>query len=652
MKKSDGLDPTVAGLIGRVFPWGTRSDDSSDLSLVPNWPPDLFGVTAALLETSGAYHHIVAGRAPPNIDEGMVVSIDQASLREWDRLAAAWATTPSLLARSSEDGTRTLDVPLGIQELWEALLARGDHPVFVWGRDEPAPDWWKIAYALFVIADECCVDAGYLATTVAEPAPGAPTPTSMQTIRRPTWIARTLDASLQRTLTDGTNIESPNGGKGKLIEVETGAVTIAAMIDPDVLCVQPKARTPKMGCTMRTLSHNLAKLPPRGVVQAHWQRFPAEHIETTATDLNLLVVPLPFHIEPDWFETEKVEIQPYVEEDWGWFELKQKWIVVCPDEPDDVTTFGRYNTTRVITALLLECRRKNTRVDGIILPEYALSTESHEELVTVLASAEPFRGVEFLVAGSSLPSVKKEKWREHKRMSNTAVVTCFEKDGTDPERHVYTSRRDKHHRWRLDGAQIESYALGLSDQFDPNKFYWEEIDLPRRQVHTHVFRRTSIFATLICEDLARSDPCHELVRALGPNLIFALLMDGPQLQTRWPARYATALADDPGSSVLTVTSRALLARSNGTAVHPPSWVVALWKDDSGRTREIPCPPGTHAVVISLVGQTIRDRTLDGRRNSETCSWQFRYHRAVALRSPHHPAFAVILGEATNTPPCV
>jgi hypothetical protein len=56
------------------------------------------------------------------------------------------------------------------------------------------------------------------------------------------------------------------------------------------------------------------------------------------------------------------------------------------------------------------------------------------------------------------------------------------------------------------------------------------------------------------EDLARPDPVGDLVRSVGPNLVIALLMDGPQLRARWSGRYAMSLADDPGSFVLSVTS--------------------------------------------------------------------------------------------------
>ena len=60
---------------------------------------------------------------------------------------------------------------------------------------------------------------------------------------------------------------------------------------------------------------------------------------------------------------------------------------------------------------------------------------------------------------------------------------------------------------------------------------------------------------------AEPEPAAELIRAVGPNLLIALLMDGPQLSNRWPARYAAVLAEDPGTSVLTLTSLGMAERS-------------------------------------------------------------------------------------------
>ena len=135
---------------------------------------------------------------------------------------------------------------------------------------------------------------------------------------------------------------------------------------------------------------------------------------------------------------------------------------------------------------------------------------------------------------------------------------------------------------------------------------------------------------MICEDLARSDPCHQVLRSIGPNIVFVLLMDGPQLPTRWPARYASTLADDPGSAVLTFTSLGLVDRTNATAAFPSSRAIALWKDDTGRTREIICPSSAQSVVISLKSEKATDRTLDGRENSDTRRWLFDYQRPIQL----------------------
>lgn len=67
----------------------------------------------------------------------------------------------------------------------------------------------------------------------------------------------------------------------------------------------------------------------------------------------------------------------------------------------------------------------------------------------------------------------------------------------------------------------------------------------------------------------------DVLRRVGPSLVVGLLLDGPQLPQRWPARYATVLADEPGSAVLTLTSFGMVARSR-----PPgrtrSRAVALW----------------------------------------------------------------------------
>ena len=146
---------------------------------------------------------------------------------------------------------------------------------------------------------------------------------------------------------------------------------------------------------------------------------------------------------------------------------------------------------------------------------------------------------------------------------------------------------------------------------------------------------------MICEDLARSDPCHEVLRSIGCNLVIALLMDGPQLPTRWPARYATNLADDPGSSVLTLSSRALIERSNNGREHA-DWTVALWKDDRGKTTKIGCPPDKHGVVLMLNAERVTEMSLDGRANDDAYAWRLRADpRPIALDADDRHARSVV-----------
>lgn len=150
-----------------------------------------------------------------------------------------------------------------------------------------------------------------------------------------------------------------------------------------------------------------------------------------------------------------------------------------------------------------------------------------------------------------------------------------------------------------------------------------------------VLRGVATVTTLICKDLARSDPCQERVRGIGSNLVIALLMDGPQLKDRRPARYATVLAEDPGSSVLTVTSAGLLRRSNDTRQFPASDKIGLWRDDTGRTSELSLAPSAQALCLTLQPTAIQERTLDGRAdNTGSQSWRLTGMAPVIIRDPN------------------
>ncbi|MGV3758343.1 MAG: hypothetical protein ACO1PW_02215, partial [Actinomycetota bacterium] len=120
-------------------------------------------------------------------------------------------------------------------------------------------------------------------------------------------------------------------------------------------------------------------------------------------------------------------------------------------------------------------------------------------------------------------------------------------------------------------------------------------------------------APLICEDLARLDEVADVLRRIGPTLVVALLLDGPQLAGRWPARYATILADEPGSAVLTLTSLGMVTRSQPPGAHR-SRVVALWSDANHRRRELELPRGASGLLLTATVGMKTAWTADGRRH--------------------------------------
>src|SRR5262249_18481684 len=115
----------------------------------------------------------------------------------------------------------------------------------------------------------------------------------------------------------------------------------------------------------------------------------------------------------------------------------------------------------------------------------------------------------------------------------------------------------------------------------------------------------------VCEDLAKNDEVAELVRSIGPTCVLAPLLDGPQLTSRWAARYASVLADDPGSAVLTLSSFGMVERSMPQG-RDRSSAIALWKDPTPGCREISLEAGAQGVLLTVCGAPATRRSADGR----------------------------------------
>jgi hypothetical protein len=598
---------TIADIMTRVFPTGTSAEpvDSGDAyAKAPDFPPDLFAIAALLLQTGGAYHYLVPSGKKTDWPSSSVC-IDPADLAAWRDAGSEW--------RNSYPKT-----PAVVDGLWSTLRASAGEHVFREPEHKASPpEWWLVAYALMIIADEASADSGYPSATIHSD------PRSNDV----NWVAVAVNANLHES--DEARLPADNHRR-----VYRQIASITMRVDRDVVCVQPKSHTPEVGCTPRTLVHNLSLLPPRGAMRAHWQRPPQDLLPESKTDLRLLLIPFPYVTKDTWFSGEEVldEAQARASgaKPWGWFELRQRWLK------------GPEMVIQLVETLLKKAQASDL-INGIVFPEYALDWATYKELADHLRDKHP--EIEFLVSGSS-DNCASEK-------GNFALSSHFYPEDRDgkPVRMVSTSSRAKHHRWRIEGSQSDSYVL--NDALDRKFVWWEKIPLPQREIHVNVFRKASVFTTMICEDLARSDPAHEVLKALGPNLVFVLLMDGPQLNYRWSARYANGLSDDPGSSVLTLTSRGLMARANERiAAMPPvdrgslsaNWTVGLWKDANSAAYPIECQPGAHAVVLTLKGTPTTESTLDGRDSQTAVAWERRGECRQISLDPLHDAALLALVE--------
>jgi hypothetical protein len=176
--------------------------------------------------------------------------------------------------------------------------------------------------------------------------------------------------------------------------------------------------------------------------------------------------------------------------------------------------------------------------------------------------------------------------------------------------------------------------------------------VPRRTVQVVELDEGVTLVSLICEDLARLDEVADLLRAIGPTLVVTTLLDGPQLASRWTARYASVLADDPGSAVVTLTSFGFVQRSLPPG-RPPSRVVSLWKDPVRGLREIPLDVDADAALIHIeVGRTTR-RSADGRPPvANTANVSAEGVRQIRALDPGDPTGAAMPEAPVDNEPAV
>jgi hypothetical protein len=372
--------------------------------------------------------------------------------------------------------------------------------------------------------------------------------------------------------------------RGRELLARTGSI---ARVDPRWLRVLPKVRTPPTG---RAAFSRYACVQGPGI-EARWHKMPARH---RGTDLSseyatLLLLPWPLRVRTSDFRPVSGSVRRQAREPYGFFEFA----------PRDGLDFS------LLERVLDAAQEEAGGVDVVYLPEGAVDQDEIGELEAVLQR----HGVVFLQTGVREHSVSAGRFPGSS--IHMGVNPVLQKGGastsadSSPWFHI---RQQKHHRWSLDSSQIEQYHLG--GVLHPHVRWWEAIEVPRQEIQfVEVAELT--FACLVCEDLAQNDTVAELIRAVGPTIVFPALLDGPQLTSRWASRYASVLADDPGSAVLTLTSFGMVQRSRPRGSDASS-VIALWKDPSTGIREIPLEAGAQAVLLTVCMDRAGRRSADGR----------------------------------------
>lgn len=530
---------TIREFLGQLAPRFNPCPPAAPNCQAPKWPPDMFAFCMSLLLKGGAYCAVLKNWPPR--DRGKRVSI-RAWVKRVRNVGSAWHI-------SWVEGK----VPSEVSDGWDVVLENLDSLVSSLAGNIRLS---QKLLELCAMADEAC---------------------------------------------SGIGLPQGGHGSGHLSKAERAEARFHAEvrrklrlfssaceeISSDRVRTLPKMRTAQKGLTIRSLSHNIALWTGGDEVRPRWN--PAGPYVGETSSINLLLIPWPTSVMPSQFsETEGLpsEMMNMAKKEFGFF------------------TFEQRQNDRELLSLVQKLHKEATKVvgkiDGVVLPEAALTQVQHVKLRTKILKKNAF-----LISGIGRPSEPRIRHGENYISIDLPPNLSFV--------------QKKHHRWKVDESQIQQYGLG--SRLDPGRVWWEHIDISERELTFLAMQAWLVMTVLICEDLARPDPVGDLVRAVGPNLVIALLMDGPQLKARWGARYATTLADDPGCSVLTLTSLGMSTLSRPEGVTKPSRIVALWKDaKSAAPREIELPEGSDGVVICLTVKYLTEWTADGRSDEGTAGY--------------------------------
>lgn len=445
--------------------------------------------------------------------------------------------------------------PQDVQKLWKIVLRYADTPLCSVAGNKRL---WQALVELCSICDEACAGAGIP----------------------------------PRKCEDEDKFNSRNEFQNYCHDLLSGrlrkglSATLCKEIDSSRAAVLPKMHTPLNGITFRSMTHNLALIRSASV-HVNWVENEDINIYNEkrkyGEHLNILIVPWPFEITPSQFRPVMLERVRKLAPGCRYFSYTARK--------------ASKSFPRKIKALVAKASSEVGKIDGLIFPELALTEDQYQRIRDAVVG-----DVEFVVAGIGTPALNGTHGENYAKVCALALAQ---------ERVATEERQDKHHRWFLEQRQIERY--GLAAGLDPGKIWWESVSIRPRRLSFFATESWLTFTVLICEDLARPDPVGEVLRAVGPNLVISLLLDGPQLKGRWSERSASVLADDPGSSVLTLTSLGMIDLQSQRQLEKRECprAIALWKDPT-EVRQIDLPPDTQAVVLSVSNRYREEWSADGR----------------------------------------
>ena len=195
--------------------------------------------------------------------------------------------------------------------------------------------------------------------------------------------------------------------------------------------------------------------------------------------------------------------------------------------------------------LIKEAERTVGKVHGVIL-EVSMSIDHFKDMQQ---KAQAVFDIPLLIAGIGGPNASKLGTNE------VAISTDADEDPIT---------QSKHHRWRLDHEQAKSYGISHCLPEKPeNGAWWEGI---HRRPYLRILQRKRLDGVL----RPHLRGSRQTRSAFGdgtlrwPKSRDSAFAGRAADIDRWPAHYATVLADDPRSSVLTLTSAGMvdLARSH------------------------------------------------------------------------------------------